>query len=80
MIYRFFAALTIVGLANHTVLIARDGTERAIDDSAALPRPVAATYDFVTRSGRLFVRVVGDSLRSCEGLMTVAATGRRLVR
>jgi PAS domain S-box-containing protein len=25
----------IVGLANHTVLIARDGTERAIDDSAA---------------------------------------------
>ncbi len=26
---------TIVGLANHTVLIARDGTERAIDDSAA---------------------------------------------
>ncbi len=26
---------TVVGLANHTVLIARDGTERAIDDSAA---------------------------------------------
>ena len=26
---------TIVGLANHTVLIARDGTERPIDDSAA---------------------------------------------
>ncbi|MEX0717668.1 MAG: PAS domain S-box protein [Planctomycetaceae bacterium] len=25
----------VVGLANHTVLIARDGTERAIDDSAA---------------------------------------------
>ena len=25
----------IVGLANHTVLIAKDGTERAIDDSAA---------------------------------------------
>src|SRR5207248_1722798 len=25
----------IVGLANHTVLIARDGTERPIDDSAA---------------------------------------------
>jgi PAS domain S-box-containing protein len=25
----------IVGIANHTVLIARDGTERAIDDSAA---------------------------------------------
>jgi PAS domain S-box-containing protein len=26
---------TVVGLANHTVLIARDGTERTIDDSAA---------------------------------------------
>jgi PAS domain S-box-containing protein len=26
---------TIVGLANHTILVARDGTERAIDDSAA---------------------------------------------
>jgi PAS domain S-box-containing protein len=26
---------TVVGLANHTVLIARDGTERPIDDSAA---------------------------------------------
>jgi hypothetical protein len=25
----------IVGLANHSVLIAKDGTERAIDDSAA---------------------------------------------
>src|SRR5262249_45827275 len=25
----------IVGLANHTILIAKDGTERAIDDSAA---------------------------------------------
>ena len=26
---------TIVGLANHTILIAKDGTERIIDDSAA---------------------------------------------
>jgi len=26
---------TVVGLANHTILIARDGTERGIDDSAA---------------------------------------------
>jgi PAS domain S-box-containing protein len=26
---------TVVGLANHTLLIARDGSERAIDDSAA---------------------------------------------
>ena len=32
---------TIVGLANHTILIARDGTERPIDDSAAPMRDEA---------------------------------------
>ncbi|HEV3259114.1 MAG TPA: PAS domain S-box protein [Gemmataceae bacterium] len=42
---------TIVGLANHTVLIARDGTERPIDDSAAPIRddsgsPVGAVLVF----------------------------------
>lgn len=34
---------TIVGLANHTVLIARDGTERPIDDSAAPIRDESGT-------------------------------------
>jgi len=33
----------VVGLANHTVLIARDGTERPIDDSAAPIRDEAGT-------------------------------------
>jgi PAS domain S-box-containing protein len=33
----------VVGLANHTILIARDGTERPIDDSAAPIREGAAT-------------------------------------
>ena len=33
----------IVGLANHTVLIARDGSERAIDDSAAPIRDESGT-------------------------------------
>jgi len=33
--------VTIQGLANHTILIARDGTERPIDDSAAPLRDVA---------------------------------------
>ena len=33
----------VVGLANHTVLIARDGTERPIDDSAAPIRDEPAT-------------------------------------
>ncbi len=42
---------TVVGLANHTVLIARDGTERPIDDSAAPIRdgagdPVGAVLVF----------------------------------
>jgi PAS domain S-box-containing protein len=32
---RVFATGTIVGLGNHTVLVAKDGTERPIDDSAA---------------------------------------------
>ena len=31
---RALAEGTIVGLANHSILIARDGTERPIDDSA----------------------------------------------
>ncbi len=34
---------TIVGLANHTVLLARDGSERPIDDSAAPIRNAAGT-------------------------------------
>lgn len=34
---------TIVGLANHTLLIARDGTERPIDDSASPIRDVDGT-------------------------------------
>lgn len=34
---------TVVGLANHTVLISRDGTERPIDDSAAPIRDDAGT-------------------------------------
>src|SRR5690606_25013847 len=32
---RALAEGIIVGLANHTILIAKDGTERPIDDSAA---------------------------------------------
>jgi PAS domain S-box-containing protein len=35
----------IVGLANHTTLITRDGTERPIDDSAAPVRDAAGAYD-----------------------------------
>jgi PAS domain S-box-containing protein len=40
---RALATGRIVGLANHSVLIARDGTERSIDDSAALMRDESGT-------------------------------------
>lgn len=39
---RAIAEGTVVGLANHSVLIARDGTERPIDDSAAPMRDESA--------------------------------------
>ena len=42
---------TTVGLANHTVLIARDGTERTIDDSAA---PIRAEDGAVSGSVLIF--------------------------
>src|SRR4029079_2084062 len=37
-IQRILRQGSVLGLANHTVLIARDGTERSIDDSAAPTR------------------------------------------
>ncbi len=36
---RVFREGVVIGLANHTILIARDGTERPIEDSAAPIRP-----------------------------------------
>jgi PAS domain S-box-containing protein len=39
-VHRVLEHGTIVGLANHTVLVARDGVERSIDDSAAPIRDV----------------------------------------
>jgi PAS domain S-box-containing protein len=38
---------TVVGLANHTILVHRDGTERAIDDSAAPIRGSGGALDGV---------------------------------
>ena len=46
----------VVGLANHTVLIARDGTERAIDDTAAPLRKPGGRMDGVV----LVFHDVGD--------------------
>ena len=60
---------TIVGLANHTVLIAKDGTERLIDDSAAPIRDgrgemigVVLTFRDVTEQRR-----AEDEIRASEG-------------
>jgi PAS domain S-box-containing protein len=82
----------VVGLADHTILIARDGTERPIDDSAAPIRDAAGTtlgvvliFRDVTRR-----RVAEDALRVSErrlraffeattvGLVEVSTTGRIL--
>jgi PAS domain S-box-containing protein len=59
----------VVGLANHTVLIARDGTERPIDDSAAPMRdeagaPIGAVLVF---------RDVTDRRRADEALTRLAS-------
>ena len=57
---RALAEGVVVGLANHTVLISRDGTERPIDDSAA---PIRGTDGGI--AGCVFVfRDVTDRKRS----------------
>ena len=47
----------VVGLANHTVLVAKDGTERAIDDSAA---PIRARGDEIIGIVLVFRDVSGN--------------------
>lgn len=54
----------VVGLANHTVLIARDGSERAIDDSAA---PIRNENDMVAGVVLVF-RDISERLRSEKAL------------
>ena len=65
----------IVGLANHTLLIAKDGTERPIDDSAAPIRHsngevagVVLVFRDVSESRRQ-KRLVQDSLDYCENII-----------
>ncbi|MBX3444872.1 MAG: PAS domain S-box protein [Planctomyces sp.] len=60
---------TIVGLANHTVLIARDGSERPIDDSAA---PIHDA-DGTLRGVVLVFRDVTDRRRADEANERLAA-------
>jgi PAS domain S-box-containing protein len=58
----------VVGLANHTVLIARDGTERPIDDSAAPMREGGEQVGAV-----LVFRDVTERKRAEENLARLAA-------
>jgi PAS domain S-box-containing protein len=65
----------IVGLANHTLLIAKDGTERPIDDSAAPIRNASgevAGVVLVSRDiseRRRHERSVQDTLDYCENII-----------
>ena len=90
---RALAEGTIVGLANHTVLIARDGTERPIDDSAApirdatgailgvvlVFRDVTARYaaEETVRRERALLRTLIDALP--DAVWTKDATGRFVI-
>ena len=58
----------IVGLANHTVLVARDGTERPIDDSAAMLNETGAAVGAV-----LVFRDVTEQKRAEEVQAQLAA-------
>jgi PAS domain S-box-containing protein len=60
---------TIVGLANHTLLIARDGTERPIDDSAAPIRGEDGTIAGVV----LVFRDVTEARQALEARLRLAA-------
>jgi PAS domain S-box-containing protein len=60
---------TVVGLANHTVLIARDGSERPIDDSAAPMRDETGT----PLGAVLVFRDVSERRRSEEAQAFLAA-------
>jgi PAS domain S-box-containing protein len=65
----------IVGLANHTLLIAKDGTERAVDDSAAPIRNasgevagVVLVFRDITERRRA-EQLVQDTLDYCENII-----------
>ncbi len=59
----------VVGLANHTVLIARDGSERPIDDSAAPIRGDGALISGVV----LVFRDVSEARRAMQARLRLAA-------
>ena len=73
---RALANGVIVGLANHTVLIARDGTERPIDDSAAPIRDGGGAVGGAV----LVFRDITERKRAEEGRARLAAESERRKR
>ncbi len=76
---RVLAEGVVVGLANHTVLIARDGSERPIDDSAAPIRSedgkiggVVLVFRDVTERRQAEARVADEARRKDEFLAMLA--------
>src|SRR5207249_994466 len=70
---RVLAEGVVVGLANHTVLISRDGTERPIADSGAPIRDAEG----VTRGAVLVFRDVTNERHAAETLSRIQAEVRR---
>ncbi len=73
---RALAEGVVVGLSNHTVLIARDGRERPIDDSAA---PIRDAGGRVIGSVLVF-RDIGERRRAERELREQTATAETLLR
>jgi PAS domain S-box-containing protein len=80
---------TIVGLGNHTVLIARDGTERPIDDSAAPIRSekgetvgVVLIFRDITQRKRAeeAARFLADASKSLAALVDYGSTLQKVAR
>ena len=76
---RVLAEGGVVGLANHTLLIGRDGTERPIDDSAAPIRDAVGEVDGVvlvfrdvTERRRYEAKLIEDARRKDEFLAMLA--------
>ncbi|WP_246522719.1 ATP-binding protein [Gemmata palustris] len=72
---RALAEGVVVGLANHTILIARDGTERPIDDSAA---PIRDGAGGVTGAVLVFHDIT-DRKRAEESMRFLADASSQLV-
>ncbi len=80
-VYRVLSSGEIVGLANHTVLIGRDGKEYQIADSVALPRsaePVRGKGLILLVDDEAVIRATGEALLEELGYDVILAENGRL--